>query len=94
MTEFRAAYLPKDWEEDTRSDVLAMSQGAGTFWDFAVSIQSRNALLAGTASHLTKEKLRHQLEANMSKKLSAKCRSKKGERHRRFSGLAPRGEGC
>jgi len=64
MTEFHASYLPPNWEEDTRSEVLSLMQGNQTFWNYMVTLQSKNALLTGTPSHLAKDKLRHQLEAN------------------------------
>jgi hypothetical protein len=75
MVEFRAAYLPEEWEQDLRGDILSMSQGDSTFWNYAVNLQSKNSLLKGTTSHLTSEKLRHQLEANMEKRLATKCRN-------------------
>jgi len=73
MKEFRTSYLPPNWEEDMCSEVLSLTQGQQTFWNYVVTLQSKNALLAGTPSHLLKEKLCHQLEANMEKRLKAKC---------------------
>ena len=77
MDEFRHAYLEEDWEEDTRRDVLGMSQGSDSFWDYAVSLQSKNSLLRGTTSHLSDEQLRHQLGAGMELRLSKKIGGKK-----------------
>lgn len=48
MQEFHAMYLPEDWEEITRIELLAMTQGSDTFWDFSVTIQSKNSLLRNT----------------------------------------------
>jgi hypothetical protein len=77
MVEFCTAYLPENWEQDTRGEVLSLSQGTQTFWDFAITLQSKNALLSNTTSHLSKDKLRHQLEANMERRLAARCRHDK-----------------
>jgi len=73
MAEFCASYLLPNWEDHTHSKVLSLTQGQQTFWNYTVTLQSKNVLLANTPSHLTKEKLQHQLEANMEKRLKAKC---------------------
>ena len=77
MTEFRAAYLPEDWEEITRIELLGMTQGDLAFWDFSINIQSKNALLRNTPSYLTKELLRHRIESSMNQKLALRCRLEK-----------------
>jgi hypothetical protein len=77
MIEFRAAYLPENWEQDTRGEVLSLSQGIQSFWDFTITLQSKNTLLTNTASHLSKDKLCHQLEANIEKCLAARCQHDK-----------------
>jgi hypothetical protein len=59
MMDFRQNYLAEDWEEDTLRELLSMSQGSNSFWDYAVAVQSKNALLRGTTSHLPDDKLRH-----------------------------------
>lgn len=59
MTEFRAGYLPEDWEEVTCIELLGMVQGSDTFWDFSVKVQAKNSLLRNTASHLDEDKLRY-----------------------------------
>ena len=61
MTEFRTNYLAEDWEEDTLRELLSMTQGTSTFWDYAVALQSKNSLLRGTTSELPDDKLRQQL---------------------------------
>lgn len=65
MIEFRTNYLAEDWEEDTLCELLSMTQGGSTFWDYAVAIQANNSLLQGTTSHLPDDKLQHQLAASM-----------------------------
>ena len=77
MDEFRHAYLEEDWEEDTHHDVLGMSQGSNSFWDYVVSLQSKNFLLCGTTSHLSDEQLCHQLGPGMELRLSKKIGSEK-----------------
>ena len=69
---------PRDWEQDARADVLSTNvPGQPILWDFVISLQSKNALLIGTDSHLAKDKLRHQLKANMEKRLAVRCRNEK-----------------
>jgi hypothetical protein len=77
MTEFRAGYLPKDWEETTRIELLQMVQGTNTFWDFSVQVQTKNSILVGTPSHLTNEQLCHRMESGMNAKLALRCRLEK-----------------
>jgi hypothetical protein len=38
MIEFHQNYLDKDWEADMCCDLLAMTQGSSTFWDFTLSV--------------------------------------------------------
>ena len=77
MKEFKKGYLDDDWEENTRREVLGMSQATNTFWDYAVSLQSKNSLLRGTPSHLSDEQICHQLEAGMENCLSKKIGGEK-----------------
>ena len=74
MTEFHAGYLPEDWEAITHIELLAMTQGDATFWDFAIHVQAKNSLLRDTDSHLPEDKLRHRIESGMSQKLALRCR--------------------
>jgi hypothetical protein len=77
MKEFRAAYLPQDWQDITRIELLAMTQGDSSFWDFAIQIQAKNSLLRNTESHLSKHDLRHRIESGMTQKLALRCRLEK-----------------
>jgi len=77
MTEFRAAYLPEDWEAITRIELLAMTQGDSSFWDFAIQIQAKNSLLRNTESHLSKHDLRHRIKSGMTQRLALRCRLEK-----------------
>ena len=77
MTEFHVNYLAEDWEEDTLRELLSMTRGSGTFWDYVIALQSKNSLLHGTVSHLLEDKLRHQLGAGMETRLSKKVSTEK-----------------
>jgi hypothetical protein len=77
MIEFRTNYLAEDWEEDTLWELLSMTQGTNSFWDFAVAIQSKNSLLRDTTSHLPNDKLHQQIGAGMELRLSKKVSSEK-----------------
>ena len=72
MTDFHWNYLAEDWEEDTLRELLSMSQGCSSFWDYTVAMQSKNSLLCGTTLHLSNDKLHHQIGAGMEVRLSKK----------------------
>src|ERR1700691_620857 len=72
ITEFRTNYLAEDWEEDTLRELLMMTQGNSTFWDYAIALQSKNSLLRGNTLELPDDKLRQQLRASMEVRLSKK----------------------
>jgi hypothetical protein len=80
MTEFRAGYLPEDWEEIMRIELLAMMQNNMSFWDFAIQVQAKNSLLRGTPSYLDKESLHHRIELGMAQKLTLRCRLEKSSK--------------
>lgn len=84
MAEFRAAYLPEDWEEVTWIELLAMTQGADNFWDFSVAVQAKNSLLHATTSYQDKENIRHRLEAGMNAKLALRCCLEKSSQIKKF----------
>jgi hypothetical protein len=84
MTGFHAGYLPEDWEEVTRIELLGMVQGSDTFWDFSVKVQAKNSLLRNTASHLDEDKLCYRIESGMSQKLVLRCRLEKSSQVKQF----------
>jgi hypothetical protein len=84
MAEFRAAYLPEDWEGVTRIELLSMMQNELSFWDFAIAVQAKNSLLINTTSHLEKEALRHRIESGLSPKLALRCRLVKAAKIEKF----------
>ena len=84
MVEFCVNYLAEDWEEDTLREILSMTQGNSSFWDFAVAIQNKNSLLCGTTLHLVNDKLHHQISTGMEVHLSKKVSSKKLNKVIRF----------
>ena len=77
MKEFCASYLDEDWEEDTCQIVLGMTQGANTFWDYTIALQSKNSLLHGTTLHISDEQICLQLGAGMEVCLSKKIGGEK-----------------
>jgi hypothetical protein len=56
-----------------RRELGSMTQGASSFWDYAIQVQSRNSLLISTTSHLTEDQLRHRVESGMDDLLSRRC---------------------
>jgi len=85
MTEFCVGYLPEDWEEVTRIELLGMTQNKSHFWDFAVQVQSKNSLLCNTPLHLDEDKLHHHIESGMNQKLVLHCRLKKSSKIEGFN---------
>ena len=77
MTDFHQNYLAEDWEEDTLHELLSMSQGSSSFWDYAVAMQSKNSLLHSTTSHLPDNKLHHQIGVGMEVRLLKKVSAEK-----------------
>ena len=79
MTEFRARWLPHDWEQNLRSKILSarLFPKKTHFEDWAASIQSLNVSLRGTPSHLDDDRIRLQLEAGLDKDLQTAARDAK-----------------
>jgi hypothetical protein len=77
MSKFCTNYLKPDWEATTRHELLGMTQGSQTFWNFQAAVKSKNSLLFGTKSYLAEDKLRHQIEAAIDANLARKCDSEK-----------------
>ncbi|KIM72659.1 hypothetical protein PILCRDRAFT_15917 [Piloderma croceum F 1598] len=79
IAEFKKNYLNDRWESEMCCELLAMTQGPESFWDYAIVVQAKNSLLLGVESHLTDDKLCHHLEAGMEDRLARKCDSEKLE---------------
>ena len=79
MTEFRARWLPHDWEQSLRSKILSarLYPKKQRFKDWAASIQSLNVSLQGTPSHLDDSRIRLQLEAGLDEELQTAARDAK-----------------
>ncbi|KAG1863435.1 hypothetical protein C8R48DRAFT_773477 [Suillus tomentosus] len=75
MDEVRAYWLPSDWADTTRQKLLSSCQGNKVFSDWAIEVQSLNALLHNTTSHLTELNLRYHLEAHMNADLCTEYRT-------------------
>jgi hypothetical protein len=73
MTEFKSVYLPKAWEEITWIELLQLSQGSNSFWNFSVKVQGHNSIPTGTTSHLSEIQVRHHIESSMNPKLALRC---------------------
>jgi len=66
MTELQASYLPSDWEELVRTQILGMQMKSNMkFWDWCQEMRATNIILCGMTSHLSDEALRNQLEASL-----------------------------
>ena len=79
MTEFRARWLPHDWEQSIRSKILSarLYPKKQHFEEWAASIQSMNVSLRGTVSHLDDNRIRLQLEAGLDEDLQTAARDAK-----------------
>jgi hypothetical protein len=77
IIEFCQGYLADDWEGKTRRELLAMTQGNQSFWNFQVAVKAKNSLLYGTDSYLTEDKLHHRIEVTLEPILAQKCDNKK-----------------
>jgi hypothetical protein len=84
MKEFRAGYLPKDWEAITCIELLGLTQGELSFWDFTVTVQGKNSLLRNTSSFLQTEQLCYRIESGMSQKLALRCHLEKSPAIEKF----------
>ena len=74
MEELRLNYLPADWEDNVRTEILGMKMGKDVkFWDWCQEIRALNIVLRGTASHLNDSALRNQLEAALEPSLRVYC---------------------
>ncbi|KAF8176500.1 hypothetical protein BJ912DRAFT_930713 [Pholiota molesta] len=74
MAEVRANYLPADWEETVRTQILGMRMSKDVkFWDWAQEMRALNIVLRNTDSHLSETALRNQLEAALEPNLRSYC---------------------
>lgn len=58
-------FMPKGWETKMRQQILSSHQNSRTFWEWSIELINKNALLHGSAYHISNEILHHHLEANM-----------------------------
>ncbi|KAF8198604.1 hypothetical protein BJ912DRAFT_922532 [Pholiota molesta] len=74
MAKVRSNYLPADWEETPRSQLLGMRMSKDTkFWDWCQEVRALNIVLRGSDSHLSETALRNQLEAALEANLHTYC---------------------
>lgn len=69
MAKLRLLVLAPGWEAKLKTSILGMRQGDVSFMEFYNHMASRNILLRGSPSQLPIEKIREQLEANMTAEL-------------------------
>jgi hypothetical protein len=77
IKEMKVKWLKKGWELAICRHVLGTKQNGEVFWEWAVRMRGLNALLRDTASHLTDDTLRNQLDANLDTALSLACDDEK-----------------
>ncbi|KAG1760009.1 hypothetical protein EDD22DRAFT_781723 [Suillus occidentalis] len=70
MTALKKAWLDTYWAAKLRKKVLGSQQGTRAFYEWALDVQNQNALLYGTTDHLSDERLRNQLDANLCDELT------------------------
>ncbi|KII91701.1 hypothetical protein PLICRDRAFT_682050, partial [Plicaturopsis crispa FD-325 SS-3] len=76
----RVKCLPEDWDYDIARAILSSKQGSSTFEDWHIKLSSENALLTGTASHVSEAVLRNHLNANCHPDTAHECRDAKAHR--------------
>ncbi|OAX33520.1 hypothetical protein K503DRAFT_668693, partial [Rhizopogon vinicolor AM-OR11-026] len=77
MLQLRMKWLEADWQGKVRNRLLGAQQGTRNFYEWAVELQSINALLRNDPSHLSLLQLRYQIEASMNEDLHNDCRHEK-----------------
>ena len=73
MSQLREKWLEADWQSKVRNRLLGTPQGVRNFYEWAIELQSVNALLRDDPSHLSLQQLRYQIEATMNDDLQADC---------------------
>ena len=74
MSELRKNFLPEDWVEDVRADLLGMRlKKGGNFFHWAQEMKALNIVLRGSPSHLDDATLRNQMEAALHSELRTAC---------------------
>ncbi len=79
MEEFRTRWLPRNWIDDIRTQMLGsrLDPKQTTFEAWAAEVQTLNIALRGTDSHIKDEQMRRHLEANIDHKLRTMARREK-----------------
>ncbi len=76
MTEFRAEWLPGDWEEDYRKRIYdaRLDPSKENFSSWMANIRRLNAALRGSSSYLEPKELRRCLESGLDNDLKGRAR--------------------
>ncbi|KAH7903753.1 hypothetical protein BJ138DRAFT_979514, partial [Hygrophoropsis aurantiaca] len=77
MTLLRTKWLEANWQARIRQRLLSSRQNHRPFYEWAVELQSINAILRDDLAHLSIAQLRFQLEANMNSSLHNECEHEK-----------------
>ncbi|KIK73954.1 hypothetical protein PAXRUDRAFT_20343 [Paxillus rubicundulus Ve08.2h10] len=64
VAEVRKVWLPSDWDATLRQKMLSNMQGLRTFHDWSVEVESQNAMLRGTKSHLDENTLMYRVSGH------------------------------
>ena len=86
MKEMRLNYLPQDWEDQVRNEILTstLTTSALSFWNWSQKILKLNCLLHNTASTIDKNTLCNHLEAHLDDELKAKLRHSEARKDKKF----------
>ncbi|KAH7917164.1 hypothetical protein BV22DRAFT_1026885, partial [Leucogyrophana mollusca] len=85
MTQLRLHWLEADWQSKIRMKVLGSRQGNCPFYEWAIDLQSSNAILRDDPAYLSLDQLRFQMEANMHPSLRTKCEHEKASTEKVFN---------
>ena len=79
MAEMRLHYLPPDWEDQVRNEILTstLTSSGTSFWNWSQQLLKLNCLLRRTPSVFDDPTLRNHLEAHLDNELKAKLRHSK-----------------
>ncbi|KAH7903811.1 hypothetical protein BJ138DRAFT_1020039, partial [Hygrophoropsis aurantiaca] len=77
MVLLRDKWLEANWQSRIRQKLLSSRQNNRRFYEWAVELQSINAILRDDPAHLSNAQLRFHLEANMHPSLHEECEHEK-----------------
>ena len=86
MAEMRTNYLPPDWEDQVRNEILTSTLTASktSFWNWSQNLLKLNCLLWGMSSVFDEPTLCNHLEAHLDDKLKVKVRHSEARKDKVF----------